>query len=111
MTGLIGQLDCIGINVISLLLLSSLSSILTRDVFPSRRFFVRRRSLSFDGLLPTDDSMMLGVLEEVVTWFHIHWGGFMTHWRKNFANYHILHENFELLDVCVHVISNLCFHT
>ena len=20
----------------------------------------------------------------------------MTHWRKNFANYHILHENFEL---------------
>ena len=24
-------------------------------------------------------------------------GGFMTHWTKNFANYHILHENFELL--------------
>jgi hypothetical protein len=43
----------------------------------------------------------------------------MTHWRENFTNYHILHENFELLGggvplllvVCVHVISNQCFHT
>ena len=31
---------------------------LTRDVFPSRRFFVRRRGLLSDGSLPTDDSMI-----------------------------------------------------
>jgi len=57
-TGLIAPLDCIRIHVISLLLLSSHSLILTRDVFPSRRFFVRRRGLSSDGSLLTDDSMM-----------------------------------------------------
>ena len=42
----------------------------------------------------------------------------MTHWRENFANYHILHENFELLGggasplrvvVRVYVISSLLF--
>jgi len=60
-TGLIAPLGCIGMHVISLLLLSSHSSILTRDVFPSRRFFVRLRGLSSDGSLPTDDSMMCGV--------------------------------------------------